>query len=205
MPITINQPIDPADGSVSASRQNGADVRQKAKPWEVLGISRATWYRYGKPAHKGEYDDTRFDKDLEKGRCEPVAVLAEERAEEPRKRFNLFNIADVLIAESRKDRPISIRTYQRVHRVFNSELWPYAEHGIVSIAQADRLLGNPHALRHFLELQAERLARVQAVLNAVKLFEQERRNDVSAEAIAAYLNKPVAFVAEVLRLSRAVP
>jgi hypothetical protein len=175
MPITsINKRVDPADANigVSASRQNGADVRQKAKPWEALGISRATWYRYGKPTDKAVYDDLRWEK---QGACGTLADC------------------DFL-----KNRFGSIRSYQRAMRVHNSELWPYAEHGIVSIAEADRILGNPHALRRFREWAAEQLASVKAVENALKLFEQERRNDVSAEAIAAYLNKPVAFVAEVL-------
>jgi hypothetical protein len=41
---------------------------------------------------------------------------------------------------------------------------------------------------------------IEAVANAVKLFEQERRNDVSAEAIADHVNQPVAFVVKALKL-----
>ena len=31
------------------SWQNGVIMRQKAQPWLALGMSRATWYRHGKP------------------------------------------------------------------------------------------------------------------------------------------------------------
>jgi hypothetical protein len=31
------------------SRHFGAIMRQQDKPWEALGMSRATWYRHGKP------------------------------------------------------------------------------------------------------------------------------------------------------------
>ena len=41
-----------ADESVSARCHAGSMVRQSARPWEKIGISRATWYRHGKPTEK---------------------------------------------------------------------------------------------------------------------------------------------------------
>jgi hypothetical protein len=37
------------DKPVSVSRQLGAVMRQQDKPWEKVGMSRATWFRHGKP------------------------------------------------------------------------------------------------------------------------------------------------------------
>src|SRR5215467_8389444 len=31
---------------------NGAIMRQTPKPWEAIGMSRASWYRHGKPSEK---------------------------------------------------------------------------------------------------------------------------------------------------------
>src|SRR5262245_17128917 len=31
---------------------NGGIMRQSPKPWEAIGMSRATWYRHGKPTEK---------------------------------------------------------------------------------------------------------------------------------------------------------
>jgi hypothetical protein len=44
--------IDQADESVSARCHVGSMMRQSARPWEKIGISRATWYRHGKPTEK---------------------------------------------------------------------------------------------------------------------------------------------------------
>jgi hypothetical protein len=42
---------DPKEsGDCLNSAPNGADLRQK--PWEAVGMSRATWYRRGKPTEK---------------------------------------------------------------------------------------------------------------------------------------------------------
>jgi hypothetical protein len=163
-------------GSVSESRQYGAKVRQEAKPWEALGISRATWYRYGKPTEKAVYDDLRWEK---QGGCGTQADCADDLK-------NRFGFP-------------SIRTFQRVMRVAQSELWPYAEAGLISIARADRILANPDGLRLFREKVA-RVRAAQDVEHALKLFEQERRNDISAEAIANYINKPIEIVIEAPRL-----
>jgi hypothetical protein len=44
--------------SVSNPRQDGVIMRQKnVKPWEKIGISRATWYRHEKPTEKPERDN----------------------------------------------------------------------------------------------------------------------------------------------------
>jgi hypothetical protein len=60
-------------------------------------------------------------------------------------------------------------------------------------------------MRRFHRLIAESKAEITEVADAFKLFEQERRNDLSAEAIASYLNKPVESVVEALRLLGLVP
>jgi hypothetical protein len=147
-------------------------MRQKTdKPWEKLGISRATWYRYGKPTDKAVYADLRWDK---QGAGGPLADCADDL----KKHFGIG----------------SIRTFQRMTRVLRSPLWPYVEHGQVSIARADRSLADPEFMRRFHKVVAET-----EVAAALKLFEQERRNDVSAEAIANHIGQPVAFVVEVLR------
>jgi hypothetical protein len=39
----------PDDDALSHFPVNGGTMRQKDKPWIALGISRATWYRHGKP------------------------------------------------------------------------------------------------------------------------------------------------------------
>src|SRR5216684_5606071 len=127
---------------VSNPRQNGAIVRQKDKPWEKLGISRATWYRYGKPTEKAVYADMRWEKRGGDGTL--TDALADERAEWPPRGLSLHGLATAVIEETKKNRPPSMRTFQRTMRVMQSELWPYAEAGILSIAQADRTLGNPH-------------------------------------------------------------
>lgn len=41
-------PVD----AVSHHRHCGGMMRQGVRPWEALGISRATWYRHGKPTKK---------------------------------------------------------------------------------------------------------------------------------------------------------
>jgi hypothetical protein len=41
---------DPKQSPCLNSAPNGADLRQK--PWEAVGMSRATWYRRGKPDEK---------------------------------------------------------------------------------------------------------------------------------------------------------
>jgi hypothetical protein len=147
-------------------------MRQKtAKPWEALGISRATWYRYGKPTEKAVYEDLKWEKGG------PGSGTLADCADDLKK----FGFP-------------STRTYQRVMRVRLSPLWPYVERGEVSIAKADRSLADPEFMRHFHNVVAEA-----EVAEALKLFEQERRNDVSAEAIAAHLNKPVEIVIEALR------
>src|SRR5262245_35647563 len=42
--------------TVSTLRHHDGTMRQKqsARPWEKIGISRATWYRHGKPTEKRE-------------------------------------------------------------------------------------------------------------------------------------------------------
>lgn len=122
-------------------RHIGAMVRQQIKHWEKLGISRATWYRYGKPTEKAVYDDLRW-----------------------------------------------------VMRVMSSPLRHYVERGEVSIAKADRSLADPAFMRRFHNIVADA-----QVAGALKLFAQERRNDISAQAIADHLNKPVEIVIEALK------
>jgi hypothetical protein len=80
----------------------------------ALGISRATWYRHGKPAewHK-------------------LATQADEA-----KKGNL-----------------SLRTYQRLARVFGPGkprlVQSYVSHGGMKLGMADYLLSHPAALRRF--------------------------------------------------------
>jgi hypothetical protein len=150
----------------------------KPKPWVALGISRATWYRYGKPTDQAAYDEQRFMK-----RGGAGGTLAEVAADLKRN----FGIN-------------SIRTYQRQVRVRLSPLWPYVERGEISIARADRSLADPRFMRRLHNLVADA-----EVAEALKLFEQERRNDVSAEAIAAHLGKPLEIVIEALRRLRVEP
>jgi hypothetical protein len=147
------------------------------KPWETLGISRATWYRYGKPIEKAVYDDQRFGK-----RGHAGGGSLDEFANDLKNHFGIS----------------SIRSYQRMMRVRMSPLWPYVERGEVSIAKADRNLADPEFMRRLDKLAKAVLAA--EVAKALKLFEQERRNDVSAEAIADHLNQPVAVIVEALRL-----
>jgi len=44
------------------SNENLNPQSAKVKPWEKIGISRATWYRYGKPTEKAVYEDQKWDK-----------------------------------------------------------------------------------------------------------------------------------------------
>jgi hypothetical protein len=96
-------------------------MRQKIKQWEAFGISRATWYRYGKPTDKAVYDDLKWDNG-----GPGSGTLADCAADFK----NVFGFR-------------SIRTYQRVMRVMRSPLWPYVERGDVSFAKADRSLADP--------------------------------------------------------------
>jgi hypothetical protein len=90
-------------------------------PWGKFGISRAAWYRYGKPATKGEYEESRLEH--HKG---------------------LSNADDFKRGEFFYNTGIrSLRTWQRSQRVLNSELGPYVAADCLSIAAADRILGNP--------------------------------------------------------------
>jgi hypothetical protein len=52
----------------------------------------------------------------------------------------------------------SVRTYQRAMRVMQSELWPFVQAECLSIATAEKILGNRDALRHV----RERIARNRA-------------------------------------------
>ena len=38
--------------SSQSSRHVARKMRQKDKPWEAIGMSRASWYRHGKPSEK---------------------------------------------------------------------------------------------------------------------------------------------------------
>ena len=109
--------------SVSPSRHTGAAVRQKDKPWIKLGLSRATWYRYGKPTDQDVVNDLIWER-------RPSGKLADSLEE-------LKRLCGVT----------SIRSYQRVMRVMNSELGPYLLAGHISAAKADKILANPEWLQ----------------------------------------------------------
>ena len=94
-------------------------MRKKAidKPWESIGISRATWYRHGKPTKKAKPRQT-------------------------------VDAAAKAMGDTK-------RTYQRKMRVLASKLRRYVLAGELSVAQADRLLGNREQLHRFNEFVAE--------------------------------------------------
>jgi hypothetical protein len=90
------------------------------KLWEKIGISRATWYRHGKPNNKAEYEDAHFD--CGRQGLPPMDDLK-----------NVFGVN-------------SVRFFQRQRRVLHSELGPYVLAECLSVAAADRILSNPAAL-----------------------------------------------------------
>jgi|SRR5450631_3417168 hypothetical protein len=105
-------------------------------PWKKFGISRATWYRYGKPATKGEYDDSRFD----------------------RGRLGAWTPANT--NDLKKFGVSSRRSHQRVLRVLGSELAPLVLANGLSVAAADRILGNPVLLAHATKVLSQHRAKL---------------------------------------------
>jgi hypothetical protein len=127
------------------------------KPWEALKVSRATWYRYGKPTTP-----------------KPMTIAQWAKADgwSPRSAQRLQQ---------------RIRYVERLAPDLLREIMS----GNLKASDAEQAT----AMRIILAREA--------VASALKLFEQERRNDVSAEAIADHLNQPVAVIVEALRLLQA--
>jgi hypothetical protein len=108
-----------SEGNVSKEPPRGGD-NETMKPWEAIGMSRATWYRQGKPtqnhgaAGKGK---TRAERDAEAS------------------------------AELKHTFGMSLRTFQRMTRAMKSEFGGLLYHGKASPGEIDKLLSDPVRLQ----------------------------------------------------------
>ena len=101
-------------------------MRQKDKPWEALSMSRATWYRYGKP-------DKPFPRHELMSLCEPKKG----------KRFRRFSTEREKFECTRKYTGMgwSFRTWQRFQRLAKEaspELLELVDKKKITIGEAER-------------------------------------------------------------------
>jgi len=76
---------------------NGGKVRQKDKPWITLGISRASWYRQGKPEEEWQLSGRKYNRQKNRASVDCCSIRTVQR-ESFIRRYGIPELDDLVLA-----------------------------------------------------------------------------------------------------------